>query len=276
MERWASVVHGAVFVCLCVEGLAVASDFGRRFMGTTVNGYLEAGDTVKFPAQLGCQGFLVIAEGRFVATRTRAWTQVREDAFDDVERLLKPLVGDSTAARRGLAHTGRVRLHGLQRAAELNGLEGVVVEAAASADRVSIKLDRDGTFLAVKPCNLLRVGPLDSVGHAAMDEDHDDLVAKIEAAYATPTTDTILALRQTFADHAAREEALLAAAQGGRAFSALDSHAADHARILDLAHTAAISQEVSLQAVQVVANAIYDHAAAFDALYAGKLSPSCS
>lgn len=237
-------------------------EVARRFErngGTAINVLIE--ESPDFPAQLGCQGFVVLdSRRRVVTTKSRAFLDDGEGAFRNVEQL----VGASlTASRAPITPNVRVRLAGLQTAG-LNGVEGHVADDDGG-DRVTIKLDDDRT-IAVKPDNLLRVGDLGSVDHADMDADHAALVDAIEDAYAFPHK--LAALRDAFRDHAEREEALLAEHFGGGRFSALNSHVADHARIHKLAD---VDDDDLARKVRVFASAIYDHAEKFDALYAGAL-----
>lgn len=260
MQRWAAKFPQVVWLCVCVESMDVARRFERNG-GTALNVCVDR-DMPQFPAQLGCQGFVVLdSRRRVVTTKSRAFLDDGDGAFRHVEGL----IGESiTASRVPIQVNAKIRLARL-RTDSLNGVEGRVANDDGG-DRVTVRLD-DDRVIAVKPDNLLRVGDLGSVDHADMDADHAALVRAIQDAYASPHN--LAALRDEFRDHAKREEALLAQHLKGGRFSALDSHVADHARILKLAEVD--DDDDLFHKVRIFASAIYDHAEKFDALYAGVL-----
>jgi len=90
MELWQQKYgDSATMLCCCVEGKRVAMRFGGRYC---LNGFLED-DGPSFPAQLGCQGFVVLdADSRFVTLRTKAWNQYRDEAYQEVENHLAKLL----------------------------------------------------------------------------------------------------------------------------------------------------------------------------------------
>ena len=115
----------------------------------------------------------------------------------------------------------------------------------------------------------------------------------MRAAASSRDAADLAALRDEFLQHASREEALIRRteneARGGgggggggdgsfppSSFEASASHAADHARIAGLADVAAAlagsDGRVPGASVRGVCRAILEHAATYDALYAGTLA----
>ena len=103
MESWAQR-HGDVvrFLCVCVDALGVAKMFDRMFRFEHVlNAYIPSRDY--FPegyGQLGCSGFIVADEnGNFISRKTKAYLDVGEEAFLDVERLLAKYIHKPSTSR---------------------------------------------------------------------------------------------------------------------------------------------------------------------------------
>mmetsp|Transcript_3606 Transcript_3606/g.11860 ORF Transcript_3606/g.11860 Transcript_3606/m.11860 type:complete len:264 (+) Transcript_3606:198-989(+) len=263
MELWQRKYGDeATMLCVCVEGRRVAMRFGGEYC---VNGYLED-EGPSFPAQLGCQGYVILdAEGRFVTLRTKAWNQYRDEANQEVEghlaRLLRrEAVHEATQAPKVRAGD-TVQVFGMDVA--MNGLVGVVAEAREGTVRL------EETTVLIPEANVVRAGPLALVAHDAMDDEHATLVQLLSAACREPSRASVLAVRDFFAAHAKHEEQLLAATERPGTFSALKTHVADHARVVGIADQAMAAP--TLDSVRGLAAAIYEHADNFDSKYAGTL-----
>ena len=89
MSLWSTKMGAAAhFLCICVDSLQIAVLF-RQFTGASVNGLMNPSTPPSFPAQLGCQGFVVIdAEGKFITTKSASFLERADAAFHDVERKL--------------------------------------------------------------------------------------------------------------------------------------------------------------------------------------------
>ncbi|KAJ1463202.1 hypothetical protein M885DRAFT_504795 [Pelagophyceae sp. CCMP2097] len=293
MEVWQRAYGGRVlFLCVCVESAAVARDFSRRMLQTCANCLVAPGDMPRFPAQLGCGGFVVIdGAGKFVTTKTMSFNDRGDRAFRALENILEPQLRFAVGAR--------VELKGLVAAAERNGQRGAVARGVDAQGRVGVTLD-DGTALAIKPDNLSTADgfeetgdaaqpddddayepkPLAAVGHAEMDAEHAALSDGLRSLMASPSAAALASARDAFKEHAAHEEDVMRAAGfggDGGPYSALASHAADHARIVSMADgilAAAPSAAPALRDVRRFARAVERHADAFDGLYVGKLDAS--
>lgn len=251
--------------------------FGGKY---STNVYVEGReDMPRFPAQLGCQGFAVLdSEHRFMTIRTKAWTQVRDEAFREVEQVLGGLCSKNSSANNSEESKSQqpvtsipvgcvVELGGLRKAQELNGQVGTVKDIRDG--RLIVSLETGEKDVLVLETNLVRTGSLAPVDHEEMDDEHANLTRLVKDACHSLTRSHILAVRDAFADHAGHEERLLAAIDKGSEFSTMKSHSADHARILQLADEAASAQ--TFDALRIMVNAIYDHADNFDTQYAGRI-----
>lgn len=91
MERWARQYPGATFLCVCVDKLGVAQQFGRMFyLRAAVNCHIPSREYLpRGYGQLGCSGFVVAdGEGNFLSRKTKAYLQYGDVAFEHVEELL--------------------------------------------------------------------------------------------------------------------------------------------------------------------------------------------
>ena len=306
MERWARGPLGAhaTFVCACVDTQEVAVAFGKMFELRAVrNGHIPRRDLFPNFGQLGCSGFIVCDKhGRCVSRKTVAFLQEGPDAaFADVERLLRPLVGGAAVVAPGplpadspYAVGAVAVLEGLAASPALNGQRVVVRGFDTAKGRFVVALERDGAQqLAVRPCNLAppagpappppppplaSITPPPATGCAAIDAEHGACTAALNGALGRPDSAEALSHAvEELAAHFAHEEALLAAAGwggDGGPLSARGSHAADHARILaparaEVARAAGGRSEPAV--ARALAAAFSAHAAAFDALFEGRL-----
>ena len=121
------------------------------------------------------------------------------------------------------------------------------------------------------------------MGHGKMDDDHAQLERLMQAAVSSGLAADVEALVAFFARHAEEEEELMRESGFGRGggaggmFSAVDSHAADHAAIFEagseVSATADEDGRVEEARVRSLCRRIVEHAVNYDAKYAGHLTP---
>ena len=96
MAKWDIIYAGTVsFICICVENLSTALQFGQNHTGTCINAFIRPEDMPSFPVQLGCSGFVVLdSHGGIVTTRSSPrFLDAEQRAFRSVERLLAEKAG---------------------------------------------------------------------------------------------------------------------------------------------------------------------------------------
>jgi hemerythrin len=196
-----------------------------------------------------------------------------------------------------------LRLEGISSDTTLNGCVVTVVKFDTTKGRFIVLLS-DGTDrqLAVRPCCLAPLGETETtaatnsaaaaglqdyvapklVGCDVVDKEHADCTAAINACIKSRTRESLTALLACLEHHFAHEEQLATLSGFGNtsdSFSPMFGHAKDHARILNLARaelerTTApqSSSAVSLETIQVLAAAFFEHANVFDSLLEGNLS----
>ena len=121
---------------------------------------------------------------------------------------------------------------------------------------------------------------LPSTGHDAMDAEHAELTAAMIVATSSSTLASVTMLRDIFAAHASHEERLMRDSGFGEShdagFSAMESHAKDHAAICDAATRAMKEADVDgivpKVSVRALCARIVEHAEMYDALYEGRLT----
>ena len=121
---------------------------------------------------------------------------------------------------------------------------------------------------------------LPSTGHDAMDAEHTELTAAMIVATSSSTLASVTMLRDIFAAHASHEERLMRDSGFGEShdagFSAMESHAKDHAAICDAAthamKEADVDGIVQKASVRALCARIVEHAEMYDALYEGRLT----
>lgn len=188
-----------------------------------------------------------------------------------------------------------VRVSGLTstKGQTLNGQIGEVI-GGADAGRISVRLGQESVALRFE--NLVEVDKpeagelagLESVGHDAMDADHERCVAALRTLKEELTVQSLRAARCEIKTHFEHEEELLRkagfGASGGESssvsgLSAFESHVKDHRRIVALADEALekLANACSMQgnvpkpAAAALIAAFVEHAELYDALYVGKL-----
>jgi hypothetical protein len=238
MEIWAEQAGGAAggdvqFLCVCVESLGVAQHFARMFtFRHALNAYIPARQY--FPhgyGQLGCSGFIVVdAKGNFISRKTRAYLQYGDQAFCHVEQLLDQERRKVASLAVGASSTGplcRNSVATASAAAAAVAKDEEKKSAATTAGSSSSSTEDD--------CYT----PPPSVGVHVMDDEHQACAAALKELFLRRTRAALERVMATLESHFAHEEALMVSFQfggdhGRSEFSALNSHAKDHQRILQI------------------------------------------
>jgi len=292
MKKWSeqeSYQETVRFVCVCVDGRPeeVAREFQREIFGSfstsrVLNAFIDdPEDFPTFPTQLGCQGFVVLDErGHFATLRSPSLNKVGPKAFEYVERVLDQLITPAPAAANG-----SVREEGQKSSNNSNGRRAKKAYFSTNAcnpkDAPQSLYDNGEEGENGKPSQLKLELP--SVGHAAMDAEHSQLENLMRIAIESKKVSDLETLKVMFAEHAREEEELMKQSSFGSSgevskitvFSALTSHAADHADIVEMAESIIASAtccgKVEEAKVWSLCRRIVEHAVAFDSRYAGKL-----
>ena len=220
-------------------------------------------DFPTFQAQLGCQGLIVLdANGIFATSKSPPFLQFRGQAFEYVEKLLQRLANEESRSvdREGGSLEAQAPTRPPPAVACCNG------SCARTTD------DTD----AAAPQSY----DLPSTGHDAMDAEHTELTAAMIVATSSSTLASVTMLRDIFAAHASHEERLMRDSEFGEShdagFSAMESHAKDHAAICDAATRAMKEADVDgivpKVSVRALCARIVEHAEMYDALYEGRLT----
>jgi hypothetical protein len=281
-----------------------------QFQGS-INGWIPNRSLMPDYGQLGCSGFIVLdGKGKCASRKTLSLLQHGpEAAFADLEKLLLKLVSLTTAAipsSYGYEVGSILLLDGISSEPSLNGRKVCVEGFITATGRFSVRLVGEERTLAVKPCTLAPLGrgeemptslhasagegqaPLSQIekpgltGCAAIDAEHADCTAALNALLAAPTSTAALEnALAALSSHFAHEEEILRAQKfgeggNGGAFSAMEGHAQDHARILDIARAelsacSSGSGTCRADASAALAQAFVAHAQNFDALFEGKV-----
>ena len=272
MRKWSVApphdVGNARFVCICVDRSAqrTAKEFQKLYFdgGKVLNTLIDCReDFPRFQAQLGCQGLIVLdANGIFATSKSPPFLQFRGQAFEYVEKLLQRLANEESRSvdREGGSLEAQAPTRPPPAVACCNG------SCARTTD------DTD----AAAPQSY----DLPSTGHDAMDAEHAELTAAMIVATSSSTLASVTMLRDIFAAHASHEERLMRDSGFGEShdagFSAMESHAKDHAAICDAATRAMKEADVDgivpKVSVRALCARIVEHAEMYDALYEGRLT----
>ena len=278
------------FVCVCVDGRAaeISRLFQREYFGSSrvLNAMIRSDeDFPQFPTQLGCQGFVVVdASGRFATLRSPSLNKVGAKAFDYVENVLAQLRGDDDGDPGPVDDGRELKISSWQRRDPPSAPAPAPSEAAPTETKAVFAEHacRDDP----QPLESSHCPPcyeLGTVGHGKMDDDHAQLERLMQAAVSSGLAADVEALVAFFARHAEEEEELMRESGFGRGggaggmFSAVDSHAADHAAIFEagseVSATADEDGRVEEARVRSLCRRIVEHAVNYDAKYAGHLTP---
>lgn len=272
MRKWSVApphdVGNARFVCICVDRSAqrTAKEFQKLYFdgGKVLNTLIDCReDFPTFQAQLGCQGLIVLdANGIFATSKSPPFLQFRGQAFEYVEKLLQRLANEESRSvdREGGSLEAQAPTRPPPAVACCNG------SCARTTD------DTD----AAAPQSY----DLPSTGHDAMDAEHTELTAAMIVATSSSTLASVTMLRDIFAAHASHEERLMRDSGFGEShdagFSAMESHAKDHAANCDAATRAMKEADVDgivpKVSVRALCARIVEHAEMYDALYEGRLT----
>lgn len=272
MRKWSVApphdVGNARFVCICVDRSAqrTAKEFQKLYFdgGKVLNTLIDCReDFPTFQAQLGCQGLIVLdANGIFATSKSPPFLQFRGQAFEYVEKLLQRLANEESRSvdREGGSLEAQAPTRPPPAVACCNG------SCARTTD------DTD----AAAPQSY----DLPSTGHDAMDAEHTELTAAMIVATSSSTLASVTMLRDIFAAHASHEERLMRDSGFGEShdagFSAMESHARDHAANCDAATRAMKEADVDgivpKVSVRALCARIVEHAEMYDALYEGRLT----
>jgi len=261
-------VGNARFVCICVDRSAqrTAKEFQKLYFdgGKVLNTLIDCReDFPTFQAQLGCQGLIVLdANGIFATSKSPPFLQFRGQAFEYVEKLLQRLANEES---RSVDKEG----------GSLEAQAPTRPPPAVACCNGSCARTTDDTDAAAPQSY-----GLPSTGHDAMDAEHAELTAAMIVATSSSTLASVTMLRDIFAAHASHEERLMRDSGFGEShdagFSAMESHAKDHAAICDAATRAMKEADVDgivpKVSVRALCARIVEHAEMYDALYEGRLT----
>mmetsp|Transcript_6026 Transcript_6026/g.24684 ORF Transcript_6026/g.24684 Transcript_6026/m.24684 type:complete len:276 (+) Transcript_6026:268-1095(+) len=272
MRKWSVApphdVGNARFVCICVDRSAprTAKEFQKLYFdgGKVLNTLIDCReDFPTFQAQLGCQGLIVLdANGIFATSKSPPFLQFRGQAFEYVEKLLQRLANEES---RSVDKEG----------GSLEAQAPTRPPPAVACCNGSCARTTDDTDAAAPQSY-----DLPSTGHDAMDAEHAELTAAMIVATSSSTLASVTMLRDIFAAHASHEERLMRDSGFGEShdagFSAMESHAKDHAAICDAATRAMKEADVDgivpKVSVRALCARIVEHAEMYDALYEGRLT----
>ena len=272
MRKWSVApphdVGNARFVCICVDRSAqrTAKEFQKLYFdgGKVLNTLIDCReDFPTFQAQLRCQGLIVLdANGIFATSKSPPFLQFRGQAFEYVEKLLQRLANEES---RSVDKEG----------GSLEAQAPTRPPPAVACCNGSCARTTDDTDAAAPQSY-----DLPSTGHDAMDAEHAELTAAMIVATSSSTLASVTMLRDIFAAHASHEERLMRDSGFGEShdagFSAMESHAKDHAAICDAATRAMKEADVDgivpKVSVRALCARIVEHAEMYDALYEGRLT----
>ena len=134
------------------DGSSLAEEFGNtlKLQHCTIS-FADRSDMPRW-GQLGCQGFIILdGAGSVVCKTTPAFMEVEQLAFRYVEAVIGALLGARPLPR--VCPGVMVKIDGLKGAPELNGCEGMCVQAEGIDGRCGIST-RAGRIVCVKTSNL--------------------------------------------------------------------------------------------------------------------------
>ena len=257
MEQWArgSLLGGKNidFLCICVDTLSCAKNFGRLFsFSKAINGWIKDPSDMPSFGQLGCSGFIIMdGKGGCISKQTLPFLRHGEAAFQNVKELLvrslkirpSPSQVDAAsaeaAAASGYSVGSIVVLEGLKSSPELNGVRAKVLGFDTAKGRFTVTLLQEDSSrgpLAVLPCCIAPLttstqgasvpgpsaAPLSSIhkpnatGCRPIDTEHGQCTEALNALLRTPTSTA--ALHHTLCvleEHFSHEEEILTGAGFG-------------------------------------------------------------
>lgn len=280
MDAWAKRYgDSAAFVCVSCAGPQLATQFGNQQRLQHCHNTWVDHDDMPTWGQLGCNGFIILDSSHSVVCKaSRAYLEVREQAFRHVETLLSALVVEKPVPKQEDGSVdpsvggacAQVRFGSKEEKEEEQGEKRKSADAPAEAASV-------------------KVSKVASVKVAALDDEHERCEAVLAKLAKQRNAAALRELLSVYEEHFAHEEALLdehlyAAAKEATGFSAdkgaRTSHFGDHEALLNsirkmLDDRAGVSESlasVSSEEVQKLASDFERHATNYDGAYADRLS----
>lgn len=270
MDVWAKRYGDSVaFVCVSCAGPQLATQFGnQQRLRHCHNTWVDQDDMPTW-GQLGCNGFIILDGSHSVVCKaSRAFLEVREQAFRHVETLLSALIVENPVPKQ-----------------EDGSVEPSVGGACAKVRFGSSNAKDEEEQVP----EVVSVSKVDSVKVAALDDEHERCEAVLAKLAHQRNIATLRELHSVYEEHFVHEEGLLdehlyATAKEAIGFSAdkgaRTSHFGDHAALLnsirkmidDRAGVSATVVSVSAAEVQKLASDFENHAANYDGAYADRLS----
>jgi hypothetical protein len=220
MDAWAKRYHqddkNVQFICICVESLPVAQLFTQLFKLTKCNNaYIPSRQY--FPngfGQLGCSGFIVIQNNRFVSKKTRSYLDYGDYAFVEVDALIT-----QHAVRK-------------QSVAAVEDMPQQPKEESKKEE----PLDQNQSKTLATTTSSIEAPPL--TGIVEMDEEHLDCTVALNHLLQFPSVPALQAAVDVLTEHFRHEEEMLLRSNNkadvDSSFSPYRSHQKDHERILKI------------------------------------------
>tara|TARA_B110001452_G_C15228730_1_gene425757 strand:- start:1356 stop:2195 length:840 start_codon:yes stop_codon:yes gene_type:complete len=272
MDAWAKRYgDSAAFICVSCAGPQLATQFGnQQRLQHCHNTWVDQDDMPTW-GQLGCNGFIILDSSHSVVCKaSRAYLEVREQAFRHVETLLSALIVEKPVPKQE------------------DGSVDPSVGGACAKVRFGSK-DAEEEKEEQQVSKVAKVSKVASVKVAALDDEHEQCEAVLAKLAQQRNAAALQELLSVYEEHFAHEEALLdehlyAAAKEATGFSAdkgaRTSHFGDHEALLnsvrkmidDRADVSATLASVSAAEVQKLASEFEKHATNYDGAYADRLS----
>lgn len=283
MDEWAKRYgDSAAFICVSCAGPQLATQFGnQQRLQHCHNTWVDQDDMPTW-GQLGCNGFIILDSSHSVVCKaSRAYLEVREQAFRHVETLLSALIVEKQVPKQEDGSVdpsvggacARVRF----------GPQDVEEEEVDQGEKRCKSADDAAEAASVK------VAKVASVKVAALDDEHERCEAVLAKLAQQRNAASLRGLLSMYEEHFAHEEALLdehlyADAKEATGFSAdkgqRTSHFGDHEALLnsirkmldDRAGQSETLASISAVEVQKLASDFEKHATNYDGTYADRLS----
>jgi len=272
MDAWAKRYgDSAAFICVSCAGPQLATQFGNQQRHHHCHNTGVDQDDMPTWGQLGCNGFIILDSSHSVVCKaSRAYLEVREQAFRHVETLLSALIVEKPVPKQE------------------DGSVDPSVGGACAKVRFGSK-DAEEEKEEQQVSKVAKVSKVASVKVAALDDEHEQCEAVLAKLAQQRNAAALQELLSVYEEHFAHEEALLdehlyAAAKEATGFSAdkgaRTSHFGDHEALLnsvrkmidDRADVSATLASVSAAEVQKLASEFEKHATNYDGAYADRLS----
>lgn len=267
MDAWAARFGAAAaFVCVSCAGPQLATQFGNELkLKNCHNTWVDHDDMPKW-GQLGCNGFIVLDGSHSVVCKaSRAFLEVREQAFRHVETLLSALIVEKPVPKQE------------------DGSVDPSVGGACAKVRFGDGKEEKEEPEASAPKKVA------SVKVAVLDEEHERCEAALAQLAEQRNVASLRELLSAYEEHFAHEEKLLdehlyAGVMQATGFSAdkgaRTSHFGDHEAMLlalrkmlsDRAGLSEVLASLSVAEVQQLAADFERHANSYDGAYADRLS----